>query len=407
MIQGRSRKTLSFLPLEKYQISPDCGFLIEEPLEYLPEYFQAWNTLAKEMPELVIKKKLRDAVHKLDLLDFTQLEGHRQYRLAHLQLSLIAVGYIWQEGDSGAAKVLPKNLSIPWCGVSDYLGVQPVLCHASLVLPNWRYTGEERTVRSLYNLPGGEEAEWFITVTTRTELAFAAGLQNLMHTLYHAENENIQELTECLHTVTQTVHSMRETISTMHEKLSAETFYDVVRPFLSGWGGEGSPLPDGIVYEGVDDKPKKMTGGSAAQSSTIQCIDAVLGIKHNQEIQDFLLNMRLYMPPAHREFLKAVGQNSKVKNVVETFRDCDKLTEAYNECVKAVVQFRSYHIQIVTKYIVVMANRESRNKDFESLATRGTGGSSILPFLKSLRSTTSSCLQEDDGVLANKVENFT
>lgn len=29
--------------------------------------------------------------------------------------------------------------------------------------------------------------------------------------------------------------------------------------------------------------------------------------------------------------------------------DCDKLKEAYNQCVKAVVDFRSYHIQIVTK----------------------------------------------------------
>ncbi|XP_053387702.1 myoglobin-like [Mercenaria mercenaria] len=386
---------LSSISLQKYHISNEFGFLIEEPLEYLPEYFQQWNSVAKAMPELVKTKQLRDAVHKMTLLNFKQLHGHRQYRLAHLQLSLIAVGYIWQEGDSGAAKTLPENLSVPWCGVSEYVGLQPVICHASLVLCNWRYTDDGRTVECLYKLPGGSDAEWFITVTVRTELAFAEGLQNLMQVLNYAELNNKQELVDCLIKATQTVKSMQKTVSTMHEKLSAEIFYDVMRPFLTGWGGAGSPLPDGIIYEGVNDKPMKMTGGSAAQSSTIQCIDAILGVKHSQENNDFLMNMRHYMPPSHREFLSAIERESKVKSVVETC-DCVKLREAYNQCVKAVVDFRSYHIQIVTKYIVLMANRESRNKDYESLATMGTGGSSILPFLKSLRSTTSDCLKETE-----------
>ncbi|XP_060552507.1 myoglobin-like [Ruditapes philippinarum] len=381
--------------LESYNVSTEFGFLMIKPLEYLPEYFKSWNSLAKDMPDLVKKKQLREAVHEMDLLDFKKLDGHRQYRLAHLQLSIIASGYIWQEGDSGAAKVLPKNVSIPWCGVSEYLDLQPVLSHASLVLANWGYTGEGSSVRSLYRIPGGSDAEWFITVTTKTELAFAAGLQNLMQVLYHAEHGNIQELTKCLTEATQTVHNMKKVVSTMHENLSAETFYDVMRPFLTGWGGDGSPLPDGIIYEGVSDKPRKMTGGSAAQSSTLQCIDAVLGVKHSQGNRDFLMNMRNYMPPSHREFLYTIERQSKVKSTVES-SNCDKLTEAYNQCVKAVVNFRSYHIQIVTKYIVLMANRESRNKDYESLATMGTGGSSILPFLKSLRTTTSACLKDTE-----------
>ena len=41
----------------------------------------------------------------MPLLDWTRLEGHRQKRLAHFQLSIMAAGYVWQWGDKGASKV--------------------------------------------------------------------------------------------------------------------------------------------------------------------------------------------------------------------------------------------------------------------------------------------------------------
>ena len=42
---------------------------------------------------------------QLDQLDASVLDGHRELRLAHLQLSLIASGYVWQDGDKGVATV--------------------------------------------------------------------------------------------------------------------------------------------------------------------------------------------------------------------------------------------------------------------------------------------------------------
>ncbi|KAL4239444.1 Indoleamine 2 [Mactra antiquata] len=388
------------LSLENYYVSETYGFLLENCLEYLPEYFDEWNNLAKAMPELVSNKELRNAVHKLEVLDHTRLSGHHEYRLAHLQLSIISAGYIWQEGDSGAATILPKCLSVPWCGVSSYLGIQPVISHPSLVLANWKLLEDQSTMKCLYKLPGEDEAEWFITVTAQVELAFASGLKNLMQMLYHAQCENLQELENCLIKTVETLERMKKAMSTMHERLSPETFYDCLRPFLTGWGGESSPLPDGIVYEGISDQPRKMTGGSAAQSSTVQCIDSVLGIKHEKDIREFLLNMRSYMPLPHRQFIETIEQHSQVKQVVES-SSSTSLKSAYDECLKSVIDFRSYHIQIVSKYIILMANRDTRNKDYEALATKGTGGSSLLPFLKSLRTTTSACLS------TNKSDNTT
>lgn len=42
-------------------------------------------------------------------------------------------------------------------------------------------------------------------------------------------------------------------------------------------------LPRGLVYEGLSDEPILLSGGSAAQSSAIQCFDALLCIRHEDE----------------------------------------------------------------------------------------------------------------------------
>lgn len=57
------------------------------------------------MSHLVMNKQLREAVQKLELLDYKKLQGYRELRLAHVQLSFISNGYIWQDGDSGVTKV--------------------------------------------------------------------------------------------------------------------------------------------------------------------------------------------------------------------------------------------------------------------------------------------------------------
>ncbi|KAF6038818.1 IDO2 [Bugula neritina] len=139
----------------------------------------------------------------------------------------------------------------------------------------------------------------------------------------------------------------------MHEGLDADKFYHELRPYLGGWDKIG------MIYEGVSDRPIKMTGGSAAQCTGIQAIDIFLQVQHN-----------------------SMEHNS---------RDNEDLVMAYNKCVEAVANLRTNHIQIVAKYILIPKSQK-QNGDFQRLDNVGTGGQDLIPFLKKLRNLTRSFL---------------
>ncbi|KAK3091136.1 hypothetical protein FSP39_017369 [Pinctada imbricata] len=250
--------------LEDYEVTEEYGFVMPKPLEKLPREFDQWNDLAEKAPELTVNKEFRQKVDKMPLLDHNNLKSHEEKRLAHLQLSAITMCYVWQEGDKGVAKVLPRSVAIPYCAISEDLGVQPIISHVSLVLANWKLKDKNGNITTLYNcMPGDEEAEWFSSVTAQIELDFAPAI--------------------------------------------------------------------------------KMIGGSAAQSSTMQCFDVAFGVEHETVL------------------------DSGDKEVVSS----------YNNCIQAASDFRSYHIQIITKYIIVMARQRAKDNDYESVAEQGTGGSNM------------------------------
>lgn len=94
----------------------------------------------------------------------------------------------------------------------------------------------------------------------------------------------------------------------------------------------------------------------------------------------FLQEMRKYMPPTHRKFLLSLESGPSVREFVLSKGDTE-LRADYNECVKAMVSLRNYHLEIVRKYIVDPSCQQ---------ANKGTGGTDLMTFLKSVRDTTKS-----------------
>uniref|UniRef100_A0A1A8USS9 Indoleamine 2,3-dioxygenase 1 n=1 Tax=Nothobranchius furzeri TaxID=105023 RepID=A0A1A8USS9_NOTFU len=155
-------------------------------------------------------------------------------------------------------------------------------------------------------------------------------------------------------------------------------------------------LPRGVLYEGDSNEPISLSGGSAAQSSSIQCFDALLCVQHEGETGDFLTRMRDYMPPAHRQLIETLSVCRSLRDFVIKSSSSD-LYQAYNSCVSALADLRSYHLNTVAKYVIVPGNQvRSMGCPLRgvgsALNTTGTGGSNVMVFLKSVRNTTQKAL---------------
>lgn len=106
------------------------------------------------------------------------------------------------------------------------------------------------------------------------------------------------------------------------------------------------------------------------------------------------------MPRPHRAFVQELRGAVSLKQHVLSSGDA-RLRAAFNRCVGALTDFRSLHIAIVTKYIAIAAAKArarraqpsaragpSAGKPPAALEGKGTGGSHIFSFLKSIRDTT-------------------
>ncbi|KAH7039966.1 indoleamine 2,3-dioxygenase [Microdochium trichocladiopsis] len=195
---------------------------------------------------------------------------------------------------------------------------------------------------------------------------------------------------------------------------------------------------------------RQLRGGSNGQSSMIQFFDVVLGVQHTNEGNgrpspaatpasssrsspepmaasttapkpSFHEEVRDYMPGPHRRFLTAASQMGSIHELAvsvgqlastttttttTTTPEQDAFLAAYKKATQTLTAFRNIHIQIVTRYIILPARRAGQKgttgakKDLASASAgesddngapelKGTGGTTLIPFLKQARDETS------------------
>lgn len=395
--ENHDLKTAPSLFLGKFHISEEYGFLLPNPLKELPDYYRPWMEIANKLSYLIESHQLRAQVKKMPLLDCQFLRDYREHRLAHLVLSFITMGYVWQEGETQLDKVLPKNLAIPFVEVSRSVGLPPILVHSDLVLANWTVRDPEsplemRNLDTIFSFPGGESLRGFVLVTVLVEKAAVPGIKALVQAVNAILKPNQESLLQALQQLRLSIEDMTRTLGQMHDYVDPDIFYAVIRIFLSGWR-DNPALPTGLIYEGISTEPQIYSGGSAAQSTVLHAFDEFLGIHHIKESAGFLHRMRDYMPPSHKAFVEEIHLAPSLRGHVLSSGD-GQLLSAYNQCVEALVQLRSYHINIVTKYFITASAKAKMRASSHlpepprALEERGTGGTTVLRFLKSVRDKT-------------------
>ena len=344
---------------------------------------------------------------------------------------------------------------------------------------------------TLHTISGGIDESWFYLITMAIEAVGARAMTAITSALEATKSSNLLELEKSLIAITEAIGDMTKALTRMPENCDPYIFYHRVRIYFSGWSNM-KDLPDGLTYEGDEGEiekmfmdegepdgcgyhgeskniggPKRYPGGSAAQSALIHALDIFLGVDHQptgegprayhrhqrpghtspptdkpQKKINFLRDMRYHMPGVFRDYLRDLEKAPSVHDFLfanpskeERWKQC---RQQYNLCVENMKAFRDKHIQIVTRYIVIQAQRAHQtgqertgegyggmgpaanrviklaspesvepSGQLDSLVTndglgavpsdhsnepaagsRGTGGTDIMPFLKQSRDET-------------------
>ncbi|KAK6203608.1 tryptophan 2,3 dioxygenase [Scheffersomyces amazonensis] len=413
-----------FPNMEDFDVFPNTGFLPNElPLSKLPQdYYQPWENLVNNLPSLILTKRIRKLVEKLPVLSTEYLNSEPEYRRAYQILGFLGHGYIW--GTDEPINKLPEQLGKPWIEVADHLGLPPIATYAGLCLWNFKQIIPSDNIWDLDNLTtintftGSIDESWFYLVSVYFEYTGSFTLKVGMDALKAAYENNDAKLIENLQNLAESIDHLGSVMMKMEEMCDPHVFYFRIRPFLAGWKNMADLGldKDGIIY-GNETKPRNYSGGSNAQSSLIQFLDILLDVKHyptgerpaphqpvtedSKSESSFMDIQRKYMPGQHHDFLDKLQKASRIRDyVLEHGESNPDLILSYDACLAMLKSFRDKHIQIVTRYIILQAKNKVKMGSTSTMRSglaklkkqgqeeKGTGGTSLLPFLKQCRDET-------------------
>ncbi|CAI5759679.1 unnamed protein product [Candida verbasci] len=326
-------------------------------------------------------------VDELQVLSVDNLsipEARRAYQV----LGFIAHAYIWSEN----LDRLPDSISMPWIQVSKFLGLPPIATYASLCLWNYKQIipNDDMSFNNLTTIntfTGSIDESWFYLVSVYFEKQGAVSIETGLEIIKQIKQDNKSLVIELLQQLAESIDVLGSILMRMEENCDPHVFYYRLRPYLAGWKNMQDIGLKGVYY---GNELKNYAGGSNAQSSLIQFLDILLGIQHNQ---GFIQEMREYMPGKHREFLIWLEQETNIKDYINKNPDIELY---YDACLAMLKSFRDKHIQITTRYIILQKNKNlgSSSTIRSGLSKKnvevGTGGTSLLPFLKQCRDDTGS-----------------
>ena len=327
-----------------------------------------------------------------------------------------------------------------------HLELPTVATYAGVCLWNWKPIFDDEGLDTLDNLStlvtftGSLDESWFYLVSVAMEARGGPIIPLMLEAIAAARVNDTQTVVACLHGFAERLDELGSLLQQMYEHCDPHVFYHRIRPFLAGSKNMADAgLPNGVIFDtgSGQDTYCQYGGGSNAQSSLIQFFDIVLGIEHRPTgdrkkpggrssaeshnegnstapppQHNFIHDMRSYMPGPHRRFLSHLTSVANIREYIDSHRSDRALTIAYDACLAMLRSLRDKHMQMVSRYIVVkshesrhsrslppraapnqpqplnLANTQHNDPRTSSKKLRGTGGTSLIPFLKQARDET-------------------
>ena len=372
-----------------YGITEEFGYLPNyDPARSLSAGNEDWDQFGKEIPKLLMSSNFRKRVTELPDFNVKAQKGDAEIQRAMLILSYIGQSYQWS--DESPATTLPKKLALPWYEVGKLVGRPPILSYKSYASDNWRRIDpngpiECGNIALQQCFLGGQDEEWFILIHIDIEKKAGKALKAIEDAQADVSSNDADKLLLSLTKLRDSLAAMYSVLCRMPEKCDPYIYFHRVRPYIFGWRNNPS-LPNGVIYEGVEEYKgvgQTFRGETGAQSAIIPAADGVLGIDHEKdELREYLMEMRQYMPPQHVKFIEAVEAGPSVRNFVKSANN-SKLTSIFNECVEIVADFRAKHLEYAGTYIHAQAQATPGNP-----SAVGTGGTPFMVYLRKHRDET-------------------
>jgi indoleamine 2,3-dioxygenase len=276
--------------------------------------------------------------------------------------------------------------------VSKHLELPPVLSYAAANLWNFSCAGPDFSnlddLSTLHTFTGTESESWFLLISVAMEARAGKIIPRMMEALEAVKTRDYNTIISALEDLKTCIDGVGALLERMYEKCDPMTFYYKIRPFLAG--------------------SKNM---EAAGLPLIQFFDIVLGVEHitsgnNTEVKgekSYHDIVKDYMPGPHRRFLTHIARMGSIRELaLQTPHtvEQERLQKTFSAATDALTVFRNKHIQIVTRYIILPSRQGNVIKGPQNLASSslkkgreeeltGTGGTTLVPFLKQSRDETS------------------
>ena len=382
-----------------FSIDSKNGFLpIKEPLINLPSRYETLQQLIDEMP--VLKEdgtpgilanhgSIEEAIKILpNYLDLVKLEKDSFVNAALFRAySFLASAYtlspshhkFLKTGKYGMANDrLPSNISQPFVYISNSLGVYPWLdYHYAYSLGNYFKIDKEKgfnwsNLSMAAKFSGMDDERGFIML----HVDINQHSPDLVKSAFGVANSknNESSLNKSLKLFANTLKKINERRRVMWEA-SRWKHYNDFRVFIMGIKGNEEIFPNGLIYEGVWDKPKYFRGQTGAQDNIIPTADIVSGVINfypENQLTKYLLDLRKYRPICVQNFFEILTKEMRTAPLLKRLTKTDNqlgmyyLMSAYEE----IYFFRNGHWQFVQKYIM-------QNTKY----AKATGGTPIISWI--------------------------
>lgn len=389
--------------LSKYGVSEVTGFMPRAlPNKRLPAYYEPWERIIDELPQLIRNGCIEEKVRQLPLLSVKDehLPTEADRWRAYVVTTFIGQGYVWRDIKC-PLHVVPQNIAVPWLEISRRLDMPPVVSYSTACLYNWGlrdpsgpFSGDN--LYSLITYTGLPDESWFYVVSLLVEVAAVPALKAVLGAYESIKQRDNGALLEGMGVMTRALKNMANALKEMtKERCDPVKFYGQIRQFQKGSSDDLLKEQNGLLFEGASEKPFQYCGASAAQSSTLPVFDIFLGVKHSGGNLDFLTQQRLHMPPRHREFLAFLQHQPSVREYIQSCNE-PKLNECYDNMAECLREFRRNHYKLVNSHIIQQIPKSSETKaepredqgidhDSDTNSAKGTGGTTLKDFLKGVK----------------------